>query len=368
MKNFKNNKPQSSKLFNRYGVIGFTLIFLSLLITNCGDQSSAGGQFSMPPMPVEVAEVKMQIVSEKFDAVGTIEAIEEITVVSEINAMVVNIPFTEGSQIAKGELIAQLDDSQLAAEVLSAEALYAQSLATYNRVKKVVEQKAGTPQDLDDALASLKVAEANLKLAQARLDKTRIVAPFNGMIGSRRVSVGSFLRTGDAITELANLNEIRINFSAPERFLSELKRGSEVIVYSPVYPGHEVKGRIIAIEPIIDSDTRTARIVAKVQNPGQKFRPGMSANVSVILSQRPEALTIPTEAVFANGNQSFVYIVNADSTVAPAPVILGLQMSDVVEISSGLQEGMKIITAGHQKLFPGAKVIPVSTQMNTSQQ
>ena len=368
MKSNKENKLKSSLLGNRYLLVGCIIILLTFLVTNCGDQSSAGGQFSMPPMPVEVAQVVKQVVSEKFEAVGTIEAIEEITVVSEINAMVVNIPFSEGSHIKKGELIAQLDDSQLAAEVSSAEALYAQSLATYNRVKKVVEQKAGTPQDLDDALASLKVAEANLKLAQARLDKTRIIAPFNGTIGSRKVSVGSFLRTGDAITELANLNEIRINFSAPERFLSELMRGSEVIVFSPVYPGHEVKGKIIAIEPIIDSDTRTARIVAKVQNPGQRFRPGMSANVSVVLSERPEALTIPTEAVFANGNQSFVYIVNADSTVAPAPVTLGLQMSDVVEILSGLEQGMQIITAGHQKLFPGAKVLPVNTQMPSSQQ
>jgi membrane fusion protein, multidrug efflux system len=367
MKNIQIKKIKTLVIFNRYWFVGSLIIILTFLVTSCGDQGSAGGQFSMPPMPVEVTEVQKQGVNEKFEAVGTIEAIEEITVVSEINASVVDIPFTEGSQIKKGELIAQLDDSQLAAEVSSAEALYAQSLATYNRVKKVVDQKAGTPQDLDDALASLKVAEANLKLSQARLDKTRIVAPFNGMIGSRRVSVGSFLRTGDPITELANLNEIRINFSAPERYLSELKRGSEVIVYSPVYPGHEVKGRIIAIEPIIDSDTRTARIVARVQNPGQKFRPGMSANVSVILSKRPEALTIPTEAVFANGNQSFVYIVNADSSVALAPVTLGTQLSNVVEIVGGLQQGTSIVTAGHQKLFPGAKVIPVNSQEQQQQ-
>lgn len=367
MKNQKNKTLKQIKFLNRFWLISSALVLLTIVITNCTDQGS-GGQFAMPPMPVEVAEVKMQVVSEKFEAVGTIEAIEEITVVSEINAAVVDLPFTEGSQINKGELIAQLDDSQIAAEVTRSEALYTQSLSTYNRVKKIVDEKAGTPQDLDDALASLKVAEANLKLAEARLNKTRIVAPFSGMIGSRRVSVGSFLLTGDAITELANLNEIRINFSAPEGFLSQLKRGSEVIVYSPVYPGHEVKGKIIAIEPIIDSDTRTARIVARVSNPGQKFRPGMSANVSVILSQRPEALTIPTEAVFANGNQSFVYIVNADSTVAPAPVTLGLQMSDVVEISAGLEPGMKIITAGHQKLFPGAKVLPVNTQTTPSQQ
>ena len=300
----------------------------------------------MPPMPVEVAQVVENGVSEKFEAVGTIEAIEEITVVSEINATVVNIPFTEGSHINKGELIVQLDDAQLAAEVNRSEALYEQSLATYNRVKIIVEQKAGSQQDLDDALASLKVAEANLELTQARLEKTKIVAPFDGMIGSRKISVGSFLRTGDAITELANLNEIRISFSAPERFLSDLKRGSEVIVSSPVYPGHEVKGSI----------------VARVQNPGQKFRPGMSANVSVILRERANALTIPTEAVFANGNQSFVYIINPDSTVAPSPVTLGLQLSKVVEVVSGLQQGMQIVTAGHQKLYPGAKVIPVNSQ------
>lgn len=352
------NKLKSGiRLFKIFPII-ILLLFTSV---KCSDQNS-GGQFSMPPMPVEVAQVVEHGVSEKFEAVGTIEAIEEVTVVSEINATIVNIPFTEGSHINKGELIAQLDDSQLAAEVNRSEALYQQSLARYNRIKKIVEQKAGSQQDLDDALASLKVAEANLELAQARLEKTKIVAPFNGMIGSRKVSVGSFLRSGDAITELANLNEIRISFSAPERFLSDLKRGSEVIVSSPVYPGHEVKGSIIAIEPIINSDTRTARIVARVQNPGQKFRPGMSANVSVILSERANALTIPTEAVFANGNQSFVYIINPDSTVTPAPVNLGLQLSKVVEVVSGLQQGMQIVTAGHQKLFPGAKVLPVNSQ------
>ena len=367
MKSIESKKIKTSKSFNQFWLLSSIMIISISLLTTCGDQN-AGGQFSMPPMPVEITEVKMQIVSEKFEAVGTIEAIEEITVVSEINASVIELPYVEGSHIKQGELIAQLDDSQLAAEVIRAEALFIQSQATYDRVKKVVEQNAGTPQDLDDALAALKVAEANLKLAESRLNKTRIVAPFSGMIGSRQVSVGSFLRTGDAITELANLNEIRVNFSAPERFLAELKRGSDVIVYSPVYPGHEVKGKIIAIEPIIDSDTRTVRIVARVQNPGQKFRPGMSANVSVILSQRPEALTIPTEAVFANGNQSFVYIVNPDSTVAPAPVALGLQLSDVVEIVNGLQPGMQIITAGHQKLFPGAKVLPMNTQMQSLQQ
>lgn len=351
-----------------YSSIYFLLTFVLISVEGCSDQGAQGGGFTMPPMPVEIAEVKEQNVADKFEAVGTIEAIEAVTVVSEIDASVINIPFEEGSRIKRGDIIAQLDDSQLAAEVSRAEALYKQSQAVYKRVKSIVEQNAGAPQDLDDAEASLKVSEANLQLAKARLAKTRITAPFDGIVGSRKVSVGTFLRTGNAITELANLNEIRVSFSAPERFLSQLKKGAVVNVSSPVYPGHIVNGRIIAIEPIIDSDTRSAKVVARVQNPDQKFRPGMSANVSVVLNERSNALTIPNEAVFANGNQSFVYVVNADSSVKLTAITAGLQLSDIVEVLQGLQPGMKVIQAGHQKVYDGAKVMPVNANEDETKQ
>ena len=349
-----------------YSTVFLPLTLVLFSVEGCSEQGAQEGGFTMPPMPVEIAEVKQQNIAEKFNAVGTIEAIEAVTVVSEIDASVISIPFEEGIRIKRGDIIAQLDDSQLAAEVARAEAVYKQSKSSYNRVKSIVDQKAGAPQDLDDAEASLKVSEANLQLAKARLAKTRITAPFDGTIGSRKVSVGTFLRIGNAIAELANLNEIRVNFSAPERFLSQLKKGAGVIVSSPVYPGHNVNGKIIAVEPIIDADTRSAKVVARVQNPGQKFRSGMSANVSVILTERSKALTIPNEAVFANGNQSFVYVVNADSTVKLTAITTGLQFSDIVEVLQGLQPGMNVIQAGHQKVFEGAKVMPVNADNTTS--
>jgi membrane fusion protein (multidrug efflux system) len=174
-------------------------------------------------MPVEVAQATVQRVADRFEAIGTIEAIEAITVVSEIDGVVVKLPFQEGSMIHKGELIALIDDSQLAAELSRAEALRDQSKINYDRVKSVVDQQAGAPQDLDDAGASLKVAEANLALARARFSKTHIVAPFDGSIGARRVSVGTFLRTGQMITELANIDEIRVNFR-PRRVLHQVTR------------------------------------------------------------------------------------------------------------------------------------------------
>lgn len=320
----------------------------------------------MPPMPVEVSPVVVQKVTDRFEAVGTIEALEAITVVAEIDAAVTAFPFKEGGFITRGQPIAQLDDAQLAAEVARAEALRAQSKATFDRVKSVVDQGAGAPQDLDDAAAALKVADANLDVAKARHAKTRIVAPFSGIIGARRVSVGTFLRTGQAITDLANIDEIRVIFSAPERYLQNLAQGALVAVSSTAFPGYELRGRIIVIEPIIDQTTRSTRVVARVPNPQRKFRPGMSANVSAVLSERPKALTIPNEAVIGGGNQSFVFVVKEDSTVARVPLVLGTRLPDVVEVLEGLQAGMTVVRAGHQKLFDGGKILPIMSHDTTT--
>lgn len=316
----------------------------------------------MPPTAVEIVEVSVQNVADKFEAVGTIKANESITVVAEIDAAVTGLPFVEGGEIKRGELIAQLDDSQLSAEVARAEALRAQRQAFYDRIFAIVELKAGAPQDLDDAAAALKVAEANLALANARFAKTKVIAPFDGIIGARRVSIGAFLRSGQAITDLANIDAIRVNFSAPERYISLLRKGAAVTVSTTAYPGYELKGTIIVIEPILDSATRSARIIARVENPGRKFRAGMSANVSVILSERSQALTIPNESVFASGNETFVFVVQPDSIVARVSIKLGTRSAEVVEVLQGLEPGMKVVRAGHQKLFEGAKVMPVSSQ------
>lgn len=333
------------------------LCCLILLSSGCG--KGGGARFSLPPMAVEVSPVTVQKVSDKFDGVGSIEALEAITVVSEIDGAVKALPFTEGGFIRRGGLIAQLDDAQLAAERARAEALRAQSKATYDRVKSIVDQGAGAPQDLDDASAALKVADANLQLAEARYAKTRIVAPFDGVIGARRVSVGTFLRPGQTIAELANIDEMRVTFSAPERLVEKLSRGAEVTVSTTAFPGVALKGKIIVIDPVIDLTTRSARVVARVPNSGRRFRPGMSANVSAVLGERPNAVTIPSEAVFGSGDQSFVFVVKPDSTVSRVPLTLGTRKPDMVEVLSGLTPGMTVVRAGHQKLFEGGKVMPL---------
>jgi membrane fusion protein (multidrug efflux system) len=338
-------------------VIGF--VSLSLFAAGCSQQQAQGG-FAMPPMPVETAAVTRSTVTDPFEAVGTIEAINAITVVSEIDAAVIDLPFHEGEAIAKGGLIARLDDAQLRAEEARAEAILEQRKISYERIKKVADEGLSAPQELDDAAAALKVAEADLALIRARLQKTRIVAPFAGVIGARKVSVGAFVRAGSPITELAQVERVRVNFSAPERYYPSLQRGAEVKVSTPAYPGYELIGRVEVIEPIVDQATRRTKIIAAINNPGGKFRPGMSANVTVVLSEREKALVIPSEAVFVEGSQALVFAIQPDSTVARTPVELGTRLRDKVEVLSGLAAGAMVVRAGHQKLFPGAKVMPIS--------
>lgn len=324
-----------------------------------GGRGGPGGPGGMPPMPVETATVASADLLDRFETIGTLEATDAITVVSEIDGAVVSLPFTEGDRVGKGTVLAKLDDSQLKAEYDRAAALRDQTRISHDRIAGLVEQRAAAAQDLDDAAAALKVAEANLALAKSRLDKTRITAPFAGTVGSRRVSVGTFLRSGEVITELAQLDELRAVFHAPERVLGELKRGAEVSISTVAYPGLELKGTILVVESVLDPQTRTARVVARVPNAENQFRPGMSANVSSVLSRHVEAVTVPNEAVFVEGNQSYVYLVKPDSTVTKTPLRLGSRRADVVQVLEGVASGARVVRAGHQKLFEGAKVMPI---------
>ncbi len=333
----------------------------ALALSGCGGGQGGpgGGGFEMPPTPVETAPASVGVVSDVFTTVGTLEAAETVEVVAEISGKVVRAPFREGDPIAKGAVIVQLDDEALDAEYRRAEALRDQRKATYDRVKHVVEAKAGAPQDLDDAEAALRVADAEAALARVHLSKARIVAPFAGVIGPRAVSPGSYVGAGDPIAEMAQITEMKVRFNLPERYLAEVRRGAEVTIVTPAFPGREVTGRVDVVDPIVDPATRNVRVIARVPNPDGRLLPGLSADVRLVMAQRDSALTVPAEAVIGEGNQFFVYRVGEDGSVARAVVQLGTRLADAVEIVSGLEAGDIVVRAGHQKLYPGAKVMPV---------
>jgi membrane fusion protein (multidrug efflux system) len=333
-----------------------------VLSVGCGDDGPAGGgagAFQRPPTPVETASVAREDVVDRFEAVGTIEAAEAITVVSEILGTIERLPFIEGSHVERGALLVKLDAAELAATLSRAEAIRDQRRIAYERVQVVVSQSAGTPQDLDNASAELKIAESDVALAKARLRKSAITAPFSGRVGARMVSPGAFVQPGTPITDLVAIGTINVIFTAPERFVSQLELGAEVQISTTAYPDVVLVGTIDVVNPVLDPATRSVEIIARADNPGERFRPGMSANVSAILAQRNDALTIPAEAVFAEGDQTLVYVVTPDSTVAKTPIALGLRLAGAVEVDAGLQADQEVVRAGHQKLFDGAKVMPI---------
>ena len=340
---------------------GLAGILATALLAGCGGDGGgqARGGFQRPPTPVEASPVVAGKVTDRFTTVGTIEAGESIAVTSEIDGIVMEIPFREGGRLAKGDLIARLDDRQLRAEAQRARALMEQSRAAWERMQAIRSQGAGSPQDLDDAIAGLKVAEANLALAETRLAKTRLTAAFSGLAGKRRVSPGAFIRAGEPLTDLAQIDRLRVTFAVPERLLGTLRVGAVVRVTTIAFPDVVLSGIIDVIEPQLDPLTRNVGIVALVDNPEELLRPGMSATISTVLSERVDALTVPTEAVFVEGGQAWVYVVKPDSIVTRAPVTLGTRLADVVEVTEGLTMGQQVVRAGHQKLYEGAKVMPV---------
>jgi len=341
--------------------MALAVVLIMSALTGCGGDGGgqAGGGFQRPPTPVEAAPVTVGAVTDRFTTVGTIEADEAIVVTSEIDGIVTAIPFREGGRLSKGDLIASLDDAQLKAEAMRARALMEQRRSTWQRVKTIIDQGAGAPQDLDDAIAALKVAEANLALAETRLAKTRITAPFAGLAGKRTVSTGAFLRAGTPITDLAQIDHLRVTFAVPERILGAMRVGAPVRVTTTAFPDGGLVGTIDVIEPQLDPLTRTVGIVAIVANTDELLRPGMSATIEVVLTERAMALTVPTDAVFVEGGQAWVYVVKPDSVVTRAAVSLGTRLAAVVEITEGLAAGQNVVKAGHQKLYEGAKVMPV---------
>jgi len=341
--------------------IAFTLALVAAVpLTACKAGGPKGGAFTMPPVPVEVSDVTPRLVREQFRALGSIDADESVQIVSEVNGLVRALPFREGSPIAAGTLIAQIDDRTVRAEANRAAAQEYLAQTNAQRAERLFKEDLIAQSQLDDARTALQVAEANAAAAKVAVDKMHVRAPFAGMIGRRRISPGAYVRAGDVITELARTHVMKVRFAAPERELEHLRPGHVVEVTTPAVPGRTFAGQISVVDPIIDPETRTVQVVARVANPLRLLQAGMSGNVAVTLAEHPQALTVPDEAVFPEGAQFFVFVVGPDSTVQRTAIGLGIRDSSRVEVVQGLTAGARVVRTGHQKLFPGAKVMPIA--------
>lgn len=307
------------------------------------------------PVAVETARVAVGTVVEDLRALGSLRPNEAVTVSSEIAGRVERIAFAEGQSVRVGEILVELDAAILQAEAAKARSELTLARANHARAEALASKGLGTLRARDEARAGLQAAQAEVALAQARLQKTVIRAPLSGVVGLRSVSAGAYVTPGQRIVELADVDPLKVDFRVPELALPALRAGQPIRVTVDALPGKSFEGEIDAIDPIVDVAGRAIRLRASIPNRGRELLPGLFARVQIVVERREAALLIPESAVFAEGNQRFVYRV-LDGRAALTAVELGQRRPGQVEVRKGLARGDVVVTAGHQKLREGAAV------------
>lgn len=256
-------------------------------------------------------------------------------------------------------MLVSLDGAIVRAELAQARANLDLAEKSYERAKLLFARGASNAQAQDEALSQQQAARASLELAQARLEKTQIRAPYDGTLGLRQVSVGDYLSAGQDMVNLEVLDPLKVDFRIPQKAVSQVGIGQSVEISLDAYPGEQFRGEIIALNPRLDEVGRSQAIRAQIGNRDHRLKPGQFVKVSVILAERPQALLIPEEAVMPLGQLLFVNLV-VDGKVERRQIKIGQRLRGKAEVREGLQGNEQVITAGWQKVSPGLEVRTVA--------
>lgn len=313
-----------------------------------------------PPAVVAVTEVKQDTWQPTLEAVGTLVAVSGVNVSNEIAGKVTAIHFQSGQTVEKGQLLLELDSETDRAELKGL--LAEQKLATLRRqrVAKLIRDKFTSQSEYDQSNAQLAEAKAAVESKQTIIKKKQIKAPFYGELGIRQVNLGQYLAPGSIIVSLQNRNPIYVDFSVPERHLGELKIGQLVSLNVQAYPQQAFEGKVTAINPDIDIETRSVKVRATLQNTDNYLRPGMFANVKVISNQQTTVLTLPDTAITFNPYGNSVFVVKDQQqvlTVQNRQVETGMIRDGRVEVVSGLDKGERVVSAGQINLRNGMQIV-----------
>jgi membrane fusion protein, multidrug efflux system len=314
--------------------------------TDTGKAGAAKGGPGGPggPTPVEVIVVKPVTVQEELSAVGSLRSNESVVLRPEVSGRIATIGFRDGQAVKKGQLLVGLDATLNEAEVAQYRAEYDLALSSLKRSEDLAQQKFISSSARETATSNAQVAEARLKLAQARLSKMRIVAPFDGVVGIRGVSLGDYVKDGADLVNVEDIRNLKVDFRLPERNLSQIRVGQSVEVLADALPGVPWQGQIEAINPRIDANGRSLELRARLDNTSGRLRPGMFVRVRVIVGER-DGLLVPEEAIVPQGEEFFVYKV-VDGAARRVPVKIGVRRAAQVEIVQGVAAGDQVVTAG----------------------
>jgi len=337
-----------------------SLILAVLLLTGCQRGARSGAAAAMP-VHVEAAPVKLAELQQQIPAVGSLSSPQETLVAPQIAGRVVSLDIAQGQVLQRGAVLARLDDSIQKAELAAAEATLTNARNIYERDRQVVKTGGVSEQQLQSDETAVQQAEAQLRQAQVNLQYTVIRAPFTGAVGMRLVSLGAYLKDGDAIVRIRQMDPLYLDFELPQQAIGRIMAGQRANFAVPGLAG-DFEGTVTTIDPALDANSRNIHVQATVPNPKLVLKPGMFTHVRLVVGTKPKTLFVPTQAIVPEGDVRYVWVVAPEDKAEQRRVEVGVYRDDWVEIISGLKPADRVITAGVQKLYPGAKLIVSSYQ------
>ena len=320
-----------------------------------------GKSFVPPAETVTTQTSTANIWDTGLSATGSLTAVQGVTVAAEITGKVVKLAIASGMPVKKGDLLLCQDTSSEEAQLMGANAQATLSRSELERAAKMLASKIISQSDFDKAKASHEQALSQVDNIRATIAKKTIRAPFSGRVGIRQVNLGQILREGDPVVTVQSLDPIYTDFTLPQQELSRLRPGLPVRVTCDAFPGVAVDGRITAMNPLVDADTRSLKLQATVANRGERLRPGMFVQVAVGLPARRKVITIPATSVLYAPYGDSVFKVEDDKkggkVLRQEFVRLGEKRGDFVAVVSGLKEGESIVSTGVFKLRNGQAAV-----------
>ena len=294
-------------------------------------------------------------------AVGSINAVQGVTVSPEIAGKVSEITFESGAVVAKGDLLVRLDTSSEEAQLRAIEAQVELARLNSERTRQLRTNNTVSQSELDATEATLKQEQGNADTIHATIEKKTIRAPFAGQLGIRLVNLGELLEAGKPIVSLQALLPVFADFSLPQQELARLKTGLAVRVSSDTYPDQHFDGTLTAINPDLDATTRSVRLQATFENAEKQLHPGMFVRVEVIFPEEQTVLAVPATAILSAPYGDSVYVIESNRTnstlVARQQFVrTGRSRGDFISVETGLKAGERVVSAGVFKLRNGMSV------------
>jgi len=325
-----------------------------------------GKKFVQPPETITTARVASEAWVGSLGSVGSLTAVQGVVVSAELAGKVARISFEAGTPVKKGEILLRQDTSSEEAQLPGALSQVSLTRANLRRADQLLKDGIISQSDHDAAVSNAAQAQAQVDNIQATIAKKTVRAPFSGRLGIRQVNLGQILREGDPIVTLQALDPIYADFNLPQQQLAQVRLGQTVLVTGDALPGETVQGRITAISPQVDAETRNIKLQATLSNRAEKLRPGMFVNIAVGLPVRQKVLAVPATAVLYAPYRDSVFVVEAgkDSKGGAAGlalrqqfVRLGEKRGDFVAVTEGLKDGDTIASTGVFKLRNGQSVV-----------